>query len=193
MSSLAEKAAAAHASFGKSNPANAEQTPAAARTRIPMSVPIQRLQVDELPGYHLHWMLGTPERLMQAQKAGYDFVSHDEIHVNNLQLGGDAATSGTTDLGTRVSTLASIGSSGETDGSGQPLRLYLMKIKEDWYLEDQRILEQRNDSIAAALTAGMTGSQNDAAGDAQHRYVDKSRTKIPDMFKPKRRGTTPGR
>jgi len=32
----------------------------------------------------------------------------------------------------------------------------------------------------------LIGAENDRPGDAQHRYVDKSRTAIPDFFKRKR-------
>ena len=34
----------------------------------------EKLWAPEIPGYHLHWMMGTPERLAQAEAAGYVFV-----------------------------------------------------------------------------------------------------------------------
>lgn len=181
---LAEKAAAAKAAQGV-NPANKAGSEAQVkRARIPMSLPTLKTEVPDLPGYHLHWMSGTPQRLAQAQRAGYEFVQMEEIQLANVPLGGDALDQGSTDMGGRVSIVA--GGVGE---DGQASRLYLMKLKEEFWLEDQSRLQARNDSIADALTAGLTGAgaQGESADDVQRRYVDRSRTVIPDLFKRKTR------
>ena len=154
----------------------------AERKRIPMSVPVQKLEAPEIPGYHLHWFNGTPERIQRALDGGYEFVDEREAKINNVSLGGDSIASGNTDMGSRVSVVSGT----ELGRDGQPIRLILMKIKQEWYEEDQRLVEARNDQIAAALRGGMIGAEKDAAGDSQMRYVDKSRTKIPDLFTPKR-------
>jgi hypothetical protein len=146
------------------------------RKRVPMSVPVQRLETAELPGYHLHWFLSTPERLQRALDGGYEFVDEREMKINNVSLGGDSAVSGNTDMGSRVSIV-----------SGQPTRLILMKIKQEWWDEDQAQLEARNTKVRDALMGGMLGAEKDSGSDAQHRYVDKSRTQIPDFFKNKRK------
>jgi hypothetical protein len=129
------------------NPSNAPEKKVKDKTRIPMSVPQLRLAVPEIPGYHLHWMLGTPARLAQAQKAGYTFVEDDEADVNNFDLGGDASASGNSDMGSRVSLVAG----GDTGADGEATRLYLMKLPESDWESDQAKLAVLNDEVAANL------------------------------------------
>lgn len=169
----------------KINPANVAGKSNAERKRIPMSVPVQRLEAAEIPGFHLHWFRGTSERIQRALDGGYEFVDPQEMKINNVSLGGDSAISGNTDMGSRVSVL----SGQEVGNDGQPVRLILMKIKQEWYEEDQKTAEQRSEQVAQALTAGSFGSEKDAAGDTVRRYVDKSRTSIPDLFKRKQHRT----
>mgnify|MGYP001251267577 FL=1 len=153
------------------------------RKRIPMSVPVQRLEAAEIPGYHLHWFLGSPERLQRALDGGYEFVDEREMKINSVSLGGDTARSGNTDMGSRVSVV----SGQEVGKDGQPTRLILMKIKQEWWEEDQLLVDAKNEKVAASLRGGLIGAEKDAVGDTKHRYVDKARTQIPDLFKPKRR------
>lgn len=168
------------------NPATSTDTIKAERKRIPMSVPVQRLAAPDIPGYHLHWFNGTPERISRALDGGYEFVDEREAQVNNVSLGSTSTASGNTDMGSRVSVV-----SGEQLGKdGQPMRLILMKIRQEWYEEDQKLVEGKNEQVAASLRGGLIGSEQDRAGDTQHRYVDKNRTKIPDMFTPKHRSKT---
>lgn len=184
-------AEAALAAREKLNPANAAGRNAEEFTRIPMSLPQQRLACPPIPGYQTYWMRGTPERLQQALNAGYEFVGPKEAHLNNKDLGGDVSKSGNTDLGSRVSTLATHSGLGEVGADGQPVRLYLMKQKDEWYFADQKLGEQRNAAVATALTAGfrqgMIGGKapGELDEDASQRYVDPARSKIPELFKPK--------
>lgn len=167
----------------KLNPATAAGKSSAERKRIPMSVPVQRLEAPDVPGYHLHWFVGTPERLQRALDGGYEFVDEREMKINNVGLGSDSARSGNTDMGSRVSVV----SGSEVGKDGQPTRLILMKIKQEWYEEDQKLVDDRNERVASALRGGLLGGDQ-AADKAElgHRYVDKARTQIPDLFKPKR-------
>lgn len=165
----------------KVNPANEAGTSIAEKRRVPMSVPTQRLAVDPLPGFHLHWMRNTPDRIQQALRAGYEFVQQDEVYVNATGLGSDVQTGGGDDMGTRVSVISGT----DLGRDGQPSMLILMKIKEEWYQESIKILEERNDSIAEALAGGNIGLAGNP-GDPSQRYVDKSRTKLPDLFTKKR-------
>ena len=162
------------------NPATA--TKAAERKRIPMSVPVQKLEAPDIPGYHLHWFNGTPERLQRAIEGGYEYVYDRDMRINSVGLGSDSTISGNTDMGSQVSIVAG----SEIGRDGQPIRLILMKIKQEWYDEDQKHQENRNEQVAAALRGGMVGAEKDASGDSRFRYVDKARTSIPDMFTPKR-------
>ncbi len=160
------------------NPANSPVKSTAERKRIPMSLPVQKLQVPDIPGFHLHWMRGDQARIQQAQQAGYEFVRPEEIHVNNVGIGNNSVTSGNTDLGSLVSIVG-----GGIGDDNQPVRLVLMKIKEEWWQEDQEVAQKRNDSVRDALVGGQLGAALAAdRGETNLRYVDKSKTKLPAMF-----------
>lgn len=164
------------------NPANQSPVAKGERKRIPMSVPVQKLSVPEIPGYHLHWFNGTPDRIARAQQGGYEFVDAQEVQVNSVGLGNESTQSGNTDMGSRVSIVGGT----EVDPSGQPVRLILMKIKQEWRDQDMKLVDERNDSVADALMGGLLGAEKDAGNDTNLRYVDKKKTVIPDMFKRKR-------
>lgn len=135
--------------------ANKRETTLPERTRIPMSLPVLKLSVPDIPGYHLHWMRGDPARIMQAQRAGYEFVEQDEVNVVNTGLADDAGSNGSTDLGTRVS----LSAGGDVDAQGQPERLYLMKIKQEWWEEDQSVLADKNEQLAAVMRGEGVGGE----------------------------------
>ena len=138
------------------------------RTRVPMSAPQQKLAVPEIPGYYMYWMKGTPERLQKALGAGYEFVDYDEVQLTNVAIGGDATKNGNSDMGSRVSVI-----SGEEVGpDNQPIRLYLMKIKEEWHQEDLAQQGQHSEKLIHALKNGQIGSEKDSgAGDNSARYA----------------------
>lgn len=192
MSNLAEKAATAKEHMEKQNPSAAPGKPAAERKRIPLSVPQRKLEVPTIPGYKCRWFRGTPSRLAQAERAFYEYVSQDEIKewggLNDLRLGGDATRTGNTDMGSRVTIADS------TDDQGNMVPLVLMKQKMEYYTEDRAILQERNDSVVDALTAayrrGDVGgrAEGETAEDAGLRYVDKARSRVPEIFRRKRKG-----
>jgi len=185
-SSLEQAAATAKQKMTEQNPTVAPGKTRAERKRIPLSVPTRKLEVPAIPGYHLRWMRGTAQRLLQAENAGFVFVTPEEVELNSTLLGGDAAHNGNTDLGSRVS----VAEGGEVEG-GQAVRLYLMKQPMEYYLEDRGILQDRNDQIASTLNAqfqrGVVGGTADGetAEDAQKRYVDTQRTRRPELFRKK--------
>lgn len=162
----------------KLNPATKPEQTDGERARIPMSVPVQLLETPDIPGFHLHWMMNNVGRIQQAQNAGYEFVTQDEIKLQNTSLGGDSAASGNTDLGSRVSVVSGT----DTGEDGQAVRLVLMKLREEFWIEAQQLVEDRNMTVRDALVGGMTEG---TPGDTEHRYVDKSRSTIPDFFKRK--------
>lgn len=183
MTTLEQAKAQAIAKLANSNPSAGPEKKSG---RIPLSVPQRKLEVPEIPGYHLRWFKGTQQRLTQGLQAGYEFVTQEEVGLNMLSIGGDAKKDGNSDMGSRVSVIEGA----EVDG-GQAVRLYLMKQKMELKLEDDAVLAKRNDSIADTLTANFrqgtigAGAQGEHGADVNARYVDKSRTKIPDMFKRK--------
>lgn len=155
------------------NPATAPSKSAKVVGRIPMSVPSQKLTVPEIPGYHLHWMMGTVERLEQARRAGYEFVERGEVEVIETGLANDPSGDGNTDLGSQVSLVA-----GGLTTSGQPARLVLMKLRQEYWDEDQKALEAKSDALVAALRAGKLNAAQagELEVDRAQRYVDPRRT-----------------
>ena len=149
--------------------------------RVPLTQSQRKLAVPDLPGYHLYWFRGSPDRLAAAQAAGYEFVDQNEVSLNSFGIGGDSLKTGNTDLGSRVSVVAG----GELTPDNQAVRLYLMKQKMEFYLEDQKEVEARSEQTTAALLGAMQSGQVGSSEDAAHRYVDKSRTAIPEMFRKK--------
>lgn len=127
-----------------SNPANVPTKEKAERQRIPMSLPVQKLATPELPGYHLHWMRGDAARIAQAQAAGYEYVEQDEVNMNRIGLGDGDNSSGHTDLGSRVSII------GGSEG-GAVMRLYLMKLRQEWWDSDQEVQAKNSDRIAEQI------------------------------------------
>ena len=164
------------------NPSAAPPTAKVARGRIPMSVPRQKLAVPDIPGYHLHWMLGTPERLAQARAAGYEFVERDETQVTNTDISSGDDEDGNSDLGSRVTRVAG----GDTDSGGQAVRLVLMKLRQEWWEDDQKKLESKSDDLIAALRSGRIDASEagETQGDRAQRYIPKNRTS--SMFQKRR-------
>ena len=155
------------------NPANRRAKRVTAATRVPMSAPRQKLEVPAVEGFHLHWFL--ERNVANAQQAGYEFVDQEEVDLNDTNVADAAESDGHTDLGTRVSII------GGVDARDQPERLYLMKLPTEWWLEDQKRLEERNERIAAALRGGLVGAEKDP--DVAKRYLKQGQ----DLFIPKKR------
>jgi hypothetical protein len=147
-----------------------------------MTTPIRKLEVPELPGFKMYWFRSEPGRLQRALRAGYEFVKPDEVGINNFDLAGDLALPGMSDMGDRVSVAAQDGI-GE---NGQFLRLYLMKIKLEWWTADQAKYEaEKIDPIVRSLNQGLIGAgeAGETPGDVSNRYTKAG--KLPEMFKKK--------
>lgn len=173
----AEAVSAKAAEMAKTNPANEPET--APRRRIPMALPTLKLEIPKIPGHVCHWFRGSSQRIQQALNAGYEFVKRDEVQVNGVGLASDYLGDGNSDLGTRVSV-----SAGGDDPEGQQgLRLYLMKIKQELWDEDQIAVDERHESIAAQLRGDRGFSE--AGQDTSNRYT-RGEQKT-HMFNPKRR------
>lgn len=149
------------------NPANTPSTAKTEPDRIPMSAPVQRLQVVDIPGFHTHWMRSTPERIQQAIRAGYTFVEDSEVQLNYKGLASSPLGGGNTDLGSQVSVPA-----GRTDDRGDSVRLILMKLPVAFWNADQAAIDARQDKIAEALRTGQIGREGAPSGtDQSNRYI----------------------
>lgn len=151
------------------NPANkppadlAKEAPA--RKRIPMSVPRRKMEAPDIPGFHLHWFLES--NIPAALQGGYEFVDMNEVPLNQHGVGTSTQISGNSDLGSRVKIVAGIGAAGE------PEYQVLMKIKEEWWQEDQRSIEARNAATLSAIfkEEQIMGSDKAPAEDRKLSYV----------------------
>ncbi len=158
-----------------SNPSNVAEKATPQRSRIPMSLPIQKLAAPEIPGYHCHWMRGEPQRIAAALRAGYTFVEQSEVNLNDFGIANSEADSGHSDLGSRVSHV-----SGRAEDGGAE-RLYLMKLPQEFWEQDQKALGQRQEEIAGQLR-GDKGFTEPGA-DNSNRYT---RPENKNIFLPKR-------
>ena len=149
----------------ETNPSNRPEKMTEVRrdNRIPMSLPTMRLQVPEIPGYHLHWMRDDPGRLDQALRAGYVFVEHDEVMLNRVGLANGGMDSGTSDLGSRVSI-----------ATGDH-HLFLMKLPQEFWEDDQKTAGEKQEQIASTIRGDKGFAE--AGLDASNRYVPKDRIK----------------
>lgn len=95
------------------------------QTRVPLGVARLKLAVPELPGYKLRWINDGEGRMQMAQMGGYEFVSSEEVPA----FGDPDIDNVNRDLGARVSRVVN-------KQTGE--RAYLMKLKKEFYEEDQK-------------------------------------------------------
>jgi len=103
----------------------------------------------QIEGYHLHVLTDTGGRIQQAMDNGYEFVTPSEV-------GGvsENVVSRNGDLGERIRYLVNPRAEG-TEQYG-----YLMKIRQEWYEEDQAELQAKNNLIDAAVRKGRITGDN---------------------------------
>jgi hypothetical protein len=150
------------------NPANIPDKTTSERKRIPMSVPSRKLEVPDMPGYNLYWFLES--NVPRALQGGYEFVQSHETVLNQHNVATDRSISGNADLGGQVRVVGGAAESGGVE------HLVLMKLKQEWYDEDRRAIEQRNASVMSAIfqEEQILGSETVAAEDKGNRYVSKA-------------------
>jgi len=129
------------------------------KKRVPFGAHRTKLQVaDEIKGYVLRWFNDQDGRLQRAQDGGYEFVNKRE--VPKLGIGDGQLHQDNSDLNSRVSKVVS---------RGEPIiRAYLMKIKQEYYDEDQAAKEAVNAQVDDALKAGRPGGN-----EVENQYVPK--------------------
>lgn len=120
--------------------------------RVPFGNHNTQLHSSIIPGYHLHWINDwhpqMADRLHQALRAGYRYVSPEEVDTVPTRNGGNPNA----DIGgTRVSRIVG------TRPDGQPITAYLMKIPEQWWMEHQKQIADRADSVDKAIRRGTAG------------------------------------
>ena len=123
------------------------------RVRVPMGGRQAKLQLSQEDakrlkeaGWTCRWINDKDGRLQQALAGGYEFVTPQEAP----SIGQHSLTKGSDDLNGKVSMIV-------TKGDADPFRGFLMKIKTEYYEEDQRSKEQTNIAFDEALNAGQPG------------------------------------
>jgi hypothetical protein len=100
-----------------------------------------------IPGYHLHVFTDTGGRIKEAVDSGYEFVAPGEV-------GGvsENVVSRNGDLGERIRYLVNPRATGSEQFG------YLMKIRQEWFEQDQADLQAKNTKIDTAIRKGkITG------------------------------------
>ena len=149
------------------NPAAAQPDRVREEDYIPMDNSEQSLAVPNMEGYVLFWPLDRPGRIGRLLRLGWEFVSPDEISAQNFKtISGNVNESGSTDMGTRISVH---GTEGE---GGQSIRHYLMKLKQEVWIEKyEQPREAQSDRIAAAIKGRRFGIEREQGNDASMRYA----------------------
>jgi hypothetical protein len=130
-----------------------------------MTTAVRRLEVPDIVGYRLYWFVDR--NVPRAIQAGYEFVQADEVSLNQLNVGTDKSLSGNADLGNQVRVVAGTAENGGVE------HLTLMKIRQEWWDEDRKVLESRNADVLSGIfrNEAIMGSENVAGPDRDVRYV----------------------
>lgn len=104
----------------------------------------------QIEGYHLHIFNDSPGRIANAMSGGYDFVSPDEVGGTKENV-----VSRNTDIGDKVRFLV-----GRTEDGKEPQYAYLMKIRQEWYDEDQKAVQAKVNATDDAIRNGKASTAN---------------------------------
>lgn len=102
-----------------------------------------------IPGYHMHVFTDTGTRVQEALDNGYEFVRPSEIEGVSENV-----VSRNGDLGDRVRFLVNPRAEGSEQFG------YLMKIRQEWFEEDQAALQSKNNMIDQAVRKGKITGEN---------------------------------
>ena len=112
--------------------------------RVPFGAHRTKLQVPEIKGYKLRWINDVDGRPERALEGGYEFVLKSEVPAD---IGKGNLHQDNSDMNGRVSRVVS-------RGKKDIIRAYLMKIRTEWYREDQIAKESINREVDDALRQG---------------------------------------
>jgi|SRR6185312_13050743 len=134
--------------------------------RISMNTPTRKLEVPPIEGYHLHWF--AESNIPGALRAWYEFVRPSEMPTMDRLIGGRSPDSSSTDLG--QSQISLIGGTGPT---GRPEALVLMKVRKEFYFQDQRKIAQRNLLVLQQIfhKKAPLRAEGESEGDYNMRYT----------------------
>lgn len=112
--------------------------------RVPLGIKRSKLAVkDQDPAYQYRWVNDVGGRVLDAQNGGYELVTDATVGEGDIANRNASA-------GNRVSRVV-----GTTD-RGNAITAYLMRIRKEWYNQDQDAKKRQLDEIDAALKAGQS-------------------------------------
>ena len=116
---------------------------------------------NQIDGYHLHVFTDAGGRIQEAMDSGYEFVTPAEV-------GGvsENVVSRNGDLGERIRYLVNPHAQGSEQFG------YLMKIRQEWFEQDQAELQAKNTRIDTAIRKGKI------TGEAPGFYVPQNGIKL---------------
>lgn len=107
----------------------------------------QAIAGDKDPSYVYRFVNDTGSRIQNFKAAGYEFVTGDDLIV------GDNRVSDATDLGSAKRVISNDGTTS-----------YLMRIKKEWYEEDQAskaaAIKEQEAAMTKEASTGMYGKLN---------------------------------
>lgn len=107
----------------------------------------QAIAGEKNPEFEYRFVNDTGSRIQNFKAAGYEFVTGDDLIV------GDNRVSDATDLGSAKRVISNDGTTS-----------YLMRIKKDWYEEDQAskaaAIKEQEASMKQEASTGMYGKLN---------------------------------
>lgn len=140
---------------------------------------VRKLEVQPIPGYVMYWF--NKHRVPLAIEAGYEFVTPDEVHVNQVGLATDKDKSGNQSLGNQVEV------SGGNDADGKSAAMVLMKTRIENREEDQAITDGKNAQILDAIFNQQQVVQDQAqpqsAEDKRQNYIKTAKLEAPSRKK----------
>lgn len=116
--------------------------------RIPVGMRPKLAVVGKDPGFVYRWVNDTPGRIDMFKQGGWELCSNQEVDVGNQRA-------------EQASEIGSLASNIVDGGTG--MRAYVMKIRKEWYDEDQKANEAHidqleRDQITANVNDGEYGS-----------------------------------
>lgn len=132
--------------------------------RVPMGVAVLKLDVPQAvndPEHVYRWINDKPGRIQRARTGGWEFVEDPGMQV------GTGSETRNSQQDSRVSQVV-----GKNE-NGTPLVAFLMRIKREWYHEDQETKQASIDEVENTIKGGR---YKEGAGDG--RYIPKEGIKI---------------
>lgn len=120
--------------------------------RIPLGVAELKLEVPEAandPDHVYRWINDKPGRLQRAIAGGWEYVEDHAMQI------GTGSTTRNSEQDSRISQIV-----GKNE-NGFPLYAYLMRIKREWYDEDQSVKQAAIDEVQKTIERGQFERQAD--------------------------------